>query len=107
MVTVIDVSVPRVSERKYRCGLLVFVPGSGVCHQQDASSTTSNTVMAIGTSTWSARERPGSRMLSNLRSCGLHVWELHGFPGQSSVKNSVSSRSVTEIVGCDHEVATS
>jgi hypothetical protein len=99
-----------IRERERRFVLLVFVPGSSVCFRLDGSSTTPNTVIEIGTSTWSASKRPGVRPMrvsSDLRSCCLHVWNYAGFRVSRHSSFSVFPCGVTEIVVFYHGVVTS
>jgi hypothetical protein len=73
-------------------------------------STTPNTVIEIGTSTWSASKRPGvrpRRASSESRSCCLHVGNYAGFRVSRHSSFSVFSCGVTEIVVFHHGVVTS
>jgi hypothetical protein len=84
--------------------------GRSVCFRLDGSSTTPNTVIEIGTSTWSASKRPGvrpRRVSSDSRSCCLHVGNYAGFRVSRHSSFSVFSCGVTEIVVFHHGVVTS
>jgi hypothetical protein len=73
-------------------------------------STTPNTVIEIGTSTWSASKRPGvrsRRASSESRSCCLHVGNYAGFRVSRHSSFSVFSCGVREIVVFHHGVVTS